>query len=928
MDKNSENSKNSENKLYDPNKLSDTPTNNENNTTHNPPSLREINVFISGIHCASCVANLEKALLKLDGIIDVNISIGEDINSNKGFIKFNPDKININAIDTAVEDTGFNIIKDEAIIPIGGIHCAVCVENIEKALNNLEGVIEATVNLSSQKAYIKYIPQLVTLNAMGDIIEGLGFEVLSDNYNEGKLNIDKNDNKNDNNDNDNWGGDWKENTSSNSSKTDEYYLKDLKNKRNKIIIGFTVSGIMMALMLIPAAHHFTMAIAEALSISMSALFLIISIIPFIYVSGPIIKAGYNSLSHKNLDMDVMYTIGILVAFISSLMGTFNIILDSSFMFYETAIMLAAFLNLGRYLEAKAKKKTSSSIKSLIGMQPKIATLLVPTDSTNSNFTEQSILIKDIGIGDFLIVKPGEKIPTDGEVFDGNSYVDESMITGEPIPKEKMNKSNIYAGTINQDGILKIKATKVGKDTILSQIIELVEKAQGSKPPVQKIANRVVAYFIPTIIIIAIASFLFWIISGASLLFALTALISVLVVACPCALGLATPTAVTVGIGRAAEYGILIKNGSSLENSANINYAVFDKTGTITQGTPTVSDVYINKSNSSLNLKEEFENIAQLSTDGTISHSELLLIILATVEKNSTHPIAKAIVSKANEINNSLNIDDVVEKITHSIFNFENISGKGIKANLSINKKEYKILTGNKAILEDENISISKESKEYYEIFENQNKTTIFLVINNEIAGIISLSDKIKENSSATISELNKMNIETYMLTGDNAKTAESVANAVGIKNTKAEVLPGDKLREIKNIQKNGSIVAFVGDGINDAPAITGSDVGIALGSGTDIAMESGDIVLIDGDLEDVVATLQLSRKIMNRIKQNIFWAFAYNIILVPVAAGALFIPFGILFRPEFAGLAMALSSVTVISLSLTLKSYVPSIKKS
>ena len=927
----------------------------------NENSIKKIEISIEGMHCASCALNVETSINKLDGA-----KAEVDINTNKARVEYDPNSIEVSDIDKSVEDAGFSVRKSEVTLKIGGMHCANCVLNIEKALNNLDGVSKASVNLSSENAFVVYDKNLVSVDDMGKSIKDLGFDFLGI---ADQLDPDMD---------------------------DKLYEKDIKDKKNRIIVGFVFSGILMGIMFTP---HM---VFEDIGISMSILSLIISIIPFVYVSYPIIKAGFNSLAHKNLDMDVMYTMGILVAFISSFLGTFNIVLDSSFMFYETAIMLASFLMLGRFLEARAKRKTSSSIKELIGLQPKTATLLVKDEKTsksnennelnenrelieNDEFIEKQILIEDISIDDLLLVRPGDKIPADSVVFSGNSYVDEAMITGEPIPKLKTKGEDVFAGTINQEGILRIKARKIGKETVLSQIIDLVEKAQSSKPPVQKIADKVVKYFIPTILTIAILSFIGWyFVIGSSLLLALTTFISVLVIACPCALGLATPTAVTVGIGRAAEYGILIKNGETLENAGNISVAAFDKTGTITEGKPVVDDIFIidetesilkrnevikntngewivvddpsvpgkpvnveplkNNAVNDVNIHRENESLKELNTEDI---EKEVIKLLASLENNSNHPIAKAIVKKADELNINL----------ESVNNFENVTGKGLKGEIF----GKIVLAGNNSLLKDENIPDTENivtysnAQEKYNEFISQGKTTIFLVYDNHIKGIITLVDKIRDNSKRTIDELHKMNISTYMLTGDNEKTAKNVAESVGIDNVMANVLPNEKLDKVVEIQnqesfkqekegklkkeietiegkiegikKNSKEVVFVGDGINDAPALSQANVGVALGSGTDIAMESGDIVLMEGNLENVVAAIQFSNKVMTRIKENIFWAFAYNIILIPVAAGVLYPFFGILFRPELAGLAMALSSVTVISLSLMLKNYIPPIKK-
>lgn len=808
--------------------------------------LKEMDLPIEGMHCASCVLSLNKTFEKVEGVE----SVDADLASNKLHLTVNPKKLPFDEIETLVKNLGFELHTDEVTLKLNGMHCASCVMNVENFLIRLNGIFDVKADLTSQTARINYDKTKVTVKDMEEVINSLGFEVLGI---DGQLEINE----------------------------DELYKNDLKDKRNRIIVGFAASAVLMVLMYIHW-HPF--------GLSMGITSLIISILPFLYVSLPTLKAGFNGLVHKNLNMDVMYSMGITVAYISSILGTFNIVLDHSFMFYETAIMLPSFLLIGRYLEAKAKKKTSDSIRELIGLQPTAATL-IELDSNGNIVSQKEVNIKEIQIGDILLVRPGDKIPVDGEVIGGHSYVDESMINGEPIPKAKRDGEEVFAGTINQDGVLHIKAKKIGSKTVLSNIIRLVEKAQSSRPPVQKLANTAVSYFIPTILTIAVVVFLLWyFVFDSTLLFALTTLISILVVACPCALGLATPTAVTVGVGRAAEFGILIKNGDTLENAGKIDVAAFDKTGTITEGQPEVDDVICYG----------------------ISENELVELA-ASVEKNSNHPIAKAIVRKANDMNLELN----------QTSSFENITGKGLKA--QVNDKD--ILAGNKKLLESQDIEIPQSVLEEYGRLEDLSKTIILIGVDREIKGILSLSDKIKANSKRTIEELHKMGIETYMLTGDNKKTASTVAGAVGIDNVCAGVLPENKLDIVKNLQKEDKTVLFVGDGINDAPALTQANIGVAMGNGTDIAMESGDIVVMEGDLENVVAAVQFSKKVMTRIKENLFWAFAYNVILIPLAAGALYAGFGIMFMPEWSALAMALSSVTVISLSLALKGYVPAIKK-
>ena len=822
---------------------------------------KHMDLPIEGMHCASCVLSVNKTFGKIEGVEEVDA----DLSANKLHITVDTKKISYEEMERLVKNLGFELHTDEMTLRIQGMHCASCTMNVENFLIRLDGIFDVKADLTSQSAKIRYDSSKVTLDEIEEVITSLGFELLGV---EGQTEIDE----------------------------EAIYQQDLREKRNRIIVGLFFSVILMILMfsgwdpLMGIVHSFNQSTGLNIS-SMGLLSLIVSIAPFLYVSLPILKAGINGLMHKNLNMDVMYSMGILVAYISSILGTFAIVLDHSFMFYDSAVMLPSFLMIGRYLEARAKKRTSDSIRELIGLQPTVATA-VEVDESGEIISQKEVSIADIVVDDLLLVKPGEKIPVDGDVVGGESYVDESMINGEPIPKVKKDGEEVFAGTINQDGVLYIKAKKIGKETVLSNIIRLVEKAQSSRPPVQKFANTIVSYFIPVILTIAIVVFLIWyLVLGESLLFSLTCLISILVVACPCALGLATPTAVTVGVGRAAEYGILIKNGDTLENAGQIDVAAFDKTGTITEGKPEVDDV-----------------IAYGISD------EDLIMLAASVEQNSNHPIAKAIVNKAKELDIELD----------QTSGFENVTGKGLRAELNSSE----VLAGNLALMEAYGVDVSNDLMSKYRELESSSKTIIFLAQDKSVKGILSLSDKVKANSKRTIEELHKMGVETYMLTGDNEATALTVAKDVGIDNVKAGILPENKLNIVKEIQSsNTKKVLFVGDGINDAPALTQADIGVAMGNGTDIAMESGDIVVMEGDLENVVAAVQFSKKVMRRIKENIFWAFAYNTILIPIAAGVLYPAFGITFEPALAGLAMALSSVTVISLSLMLKRYVPEIKR-
>ncbi|MDI6725122.1 MAG: heavy metal translocating P-type ATPase [Methanobacterium sp.] len=800
---------------------------------------KKAEIKVSGMSCATCALNIEKSLKNVEGVDEAKVNFGTE----RATVEYNPEKVKLSELENAVETAGYGVINEKVVIKIGGMTCAMCVKAIEDGLGRLDGISSVNVNLSSEKAYVNYNPRMVTVEDMKNTIEDIGYQYLGI---EGEETEDL---------------------------EEKVRIQDLKDKRNRMIVGF---GVSIPLLLI-------MFFNVPLPIHMPYFMLIVSIIPFIYVSYPIFTAAYRAIKNRALNMDVMYSMGIGVAFASSILGTFNIVLTPEFMFYETALMLAAFLTLGRYLETRAIGRTSTAIKKLVGLQPKTAAVIRENRETE-------IPIEDVQIDDIVIVKPGEKIPTDGEVIEGESYVDESVITGESIPVIKNKGKSVIGGTFNQNGVLKFKTTKVGKDTVLSQIIKLVEDAQGSRPPVERIADKAVTYFIPTVLTIAIIAFSIWyFVYGSTLLLALTVLISILVIACPCALGLATPTAVTVGIGRGAELGILIKDGSALETSEKITSILFDKTGTLTKGKPEVTDII-----------------------SAGSESANLLKYTASVERNSQHPLAKAIVKKAQEEG----INPLEGK------NFDTLGGKGVFGTID----GQKILVGNRALLKDKNIEITDEEEAQILKLENEGKTAILVAINNQFSGIIAVADTLKETTKSAIDELKKMKIRVFMITGDNERTAYAIANQVGIENVLAEVLPQDKAFEVKKLQDNGEIVAFVGDGINDAPALAQSDVGIAIGSGTDVAIESGKIVLIKDDLMDAVSGIQLSKKVMSRIKQNLFWAFAYNSALIPVAAGILY-SVNITFRPEYAAFAMAMSSVTIVSLSLMLKGYVPPAKK-
>ncbi|MBP1929372.1 Cu+-exporting ATPase [Methanolinea mesophila] len=802
---------------------------------------KKVDLKISGMHCATCAITVEKAVKGLEEGTDASVNFGTDTAS----VTFDPGKVTLSQIEDAVRESGYEVLYEEATIKVGGMVCATCVQTIEEALRALPGVIRANVNLSTEKAYVAYNSSLTSLEDMKDAIESAGYQYL------GLADL------------------------LTQEAEEKARAKDLSGKFRRFTIGFAVSIPLFLLMYV------------SLPISMQALAyaeLLVATPVFVYVASPIFRAAWTALKNRTLNMDVMYAMGTGVAYVASVMGTFGIVLTTEFIFYDTAVMLASFLMLGRYLEARAKGRTSEAIKKLIGLRPKTATVI-------SDEGEREVPVEDVQVGDRILVHPGEKVPVDGEVIAGESYVDESMITGEPVPAAKKKGSKVVGGTLNTNSVLTFRAERVGKDTVLAQIIALVEEAQGSRPPVQRIADVAVTYFIPTVLIIAVGAFLIWyFVAGQTLLFALTALISVLVVACPCALGLATPTAVTVGVGRGAELGILVKNGEALEVADRLTTVLFDKTGTLTRGKPEITDI-----------------IPEGMDKGT------LLALAASVERNSGHPLAEAVVRAAKEQGLPL----------HESVRFDTLAGLGVRAEVL----GEEVLIGNRALLAEKGIPLPAGTDASLVSLEKDGKTGIIIAVAGMVAGIIGISDILKDHSREAVDGLAKMKIRVAMITGDNEKTASAIARQIGIDRVIAQVLPQDKANEVKRLQQKGEVVAFVGDGINDAPALAQSDVGIAIGSGTDVAIETGDLVLIKDDPLDAVAGIQLSRKVMTRIKQNIFWAFAYNTALIPVAAGALYPFTGYTFKPELAALAMAISSVTVISLSLLLKKYIPPARK-
>ena len=748
---------------------------------------------------------------------------------------------------------------------IGGMHCAACSRAVERALKKTDGVESAAVNIATEKAVLVFDDKKLKYKDIVNAVVKAGYQVV------GK-----------------------------EEDISEKKAKEIKEQKIRLIISAIFSIPLFYISMSPMIKFVKLPLPEILSHhSNPQIFSIVALILCIpvMVSGyKFYTLGFPALFRGAPNMDSLVAIGTTASFVysvySSILSFIGLNPHGDNLYYESAAVIITLVQFGKYLEARSKGKTGEAIKKLMGLQPKTARII-------ENGEEKEIKIEDLKVGNILIVRPGEKVPVDGEIIEGYSSVDESMLTGESIPIEKNIGDKVVGASINKTGTFKFKATKVGEDTALAQIIKLVEDAQGSKAPISHIADVVSSYFVPAVIAIALISGIAWFIAVHNFVFSLTVFVSVLVIACPCALGLATPTAIMVGTGKGAELGILFKNAEALELSQKINAIMFDKTGTLTEGKPYLTDIISNDK----------------------SDKERLLLLTASAENGSEHPLAEAIVREAKEKN--------IKPLP--IENFKALSGFGIDA--IIDKK--RILIGNKKLMEKENISVESFFNET-EKLSKEGKTPMYVAEDGKLLGIIACADKLKEDSVDTINRLHKLNIKTVMITGDNKNTAEAIANETGIDIVLSEVLPEEKSEEVKKLQDKNYIVAMVGDGINDAPALTQANVGIAIGSGTDVAIESADIVLVKSKTEDVVTAIELSKATMRDIKQNLFWAFCYNVLGIPVAAGLLHIfreslinsAIGdflvaimgedLLLNPIFAALAMSLSSVCVVTNALRL----------
>jgi len=820
-------------------------------TTRNK-KLQKVRIHVSGMTCTTCAATVEKALADTKGVEQASVNFA----SEKASIDYDPEKVDFSKIRDAVTGSGYGIATQKSIFPVSGMTCASCVARVEEALKNVPGVVSVNVNLASEKATVEYTGGTEVAD-LRRAVKDAGYEL---------------------------GGEVEtlEDVTTASQ-------REIKNVRNRFIVAAVLAAVIMALMWVPVftgKSYLLWALATPVQF---------------WAGWRFYRGAWGALKHRTADMNTLIAVGTSAAYFYSLVavlapGLFRAGGLEVHLYFETSAMIIALILLGRFLESRARGQTSAAIKRLIGLQPKTA--LVIRDGE-----EVEISVEDVQVGDLILVRPGERVPVDGIIRQGSPGIDESMMTGESLPVDKKEGDEVIGATINKTGSFQFEATRIGRDTTLARIVRLVEEAQGSKAPIQRLADIIAGYFVPVVIAIAVITFIIWYFAGPSpsLTFAFLNFIAVLIIACPCALGLATPTAIMVGTGKGAEQGILIRSAGALERFYKVDTLLLDKTGTLTEGKPDVTDIVT-----------------------VPPHSEdEILGLAAAVEHDSEHPLGETVVREARKMNLRM----------AKISGFQAIPGHGAEAKMG----KKKLLLGNLKLMKDRGISRNGLAEKAEDLLKN-GKTVMFLAVDGQAVGIIGLADILKSGAKDVMAGVRRMGIEVAMVTGDNRQTAESIAREAGIERVLAEVLPENKSAEVKKLQEEGRIVAMVGDGINDAPALAQADVGIAIGTGTDIAMETGDITLIGGDLEGITAAISLSRRTMRTIKQNLFWAFAYNTLLIPVAAGVLYLAFGStgvpsglnfilgnygFLNPILAAAAMAASSITVVSNSLRLRGFKP-----
>ena len=813
--------------------------------------MTTITLPIRGMSCASCAQKIEKGLSALDGVSDASVNFAAETAT----ITFDADRAAPGDFVRTVRELGYEPTTENVNLRISGMHCASCVTKIEGALQSIPAVLNASVNLATEKASVEIARGLVERADLLRAVRDSGYDA-------------------------------EEEVAADEDKDREQLAR--RQEIASLKRRFTIAAIVSALVMLGTYHRYLPGLSQ---IPQQTMFIVLFALtaPVQFWAGWQFHRGFwKALRHGTADMNTLISVGTNAAYLYSAAATFapRFFIRGGMLpevYYDTAAVIIVLILLGRLLEAIAKGRTSEAVRRLIGLQPKTARVLRGGE-------EVEIPVEQVAVGDLVVVRPGERIPVDGIMREGRSAVDESMLTGESLPVEKGEGDEVIGATINKTGFFHFEATRVGKDTALAQIVRLVEQAQGSKAPIQRLADKVAGIFVPVVMAIAAATFAAWYFFGPkpSLNYALLNFVAVLIIACPCALGLATPTAIMVGTGKGAENGVLIKGGEALETAHRLDVLVFDKTGTLTVGKPQVTDI--------------------MQADG-FDRREVLLLA-AGAERGSEHPIAQAILDKASvEGAQALTPED-----------FDAIPGHGIEATVD----GRSILLGNPKLMAHHEIPIGGLAQDI-ERLAAEGKTAMLLAVDGKVAGLIAVADTLREESRAALQQLRRMGLELVMLTGDNRRTAEAIARQAGIDRVLAEVLPQDKVHQVEKLQSEGKLVGMVGDGINDAPALAQADIGIAIGTGTDVALEASDITLVSPDLRGVVTAVELSRRTMATIKQNLFWAFFYNAACIPLAAGVLYPFLGILLSPMIAAAAMAFSSVSVVTNSLRLRRFRPAI---
>ena len=821
-------------------------------TSGKPGTAQKARIHVTGMTCATCAATIEKALAGKKGVEDARVNFA----SGTASVAYDPEKVDLTSIGDAISQAGYGAAVRKSIFPVHGMTCASCVARVEDALKNVPGVVSVAVNLASEKVTVDYL-EGTEVTEMRRAVRDAGYELGVE-------------------------AETREDITTSSE-------REIRAVRNRFIVAVVLAAVIMALMWVPAfggRAYLLWALATPVQFWAGLRFY---------------RGAWGALRHRTADMNTLVAVGTSAAYFYSVVA---VLFPSLFtgggleahVYFDTSAMIIALILLGRFLESRAKGRTSEAISKLIGMQPKTALIIRDGEETE-------VPVEEVRIGDLVLVRPGERVPVDGVIRQGNPGIDESMVTGESVPVDKQPGDEVIGATINKTGSFQFEATRVGKDTTLARIVRLVEEAQGSKAPIQRLADVIASYFVPVVIGISLVTFAIWYFAGPapSVTFAFLNFIAVLIIACPCALGLATPTAIMVGTGKGAEHGVLIKSAEALERFRKVDVVLLDKTGTLTQGTPEVTDIMA---------------VAPYTRSD-------ILGLAASVEHDSEHPLAAAVVRAADE--EQLEIAPVRD--------FTAIPGQGAAA--AVDGKT--LLLGNLKLMDERGISLDALDGQADELWMN-GKTVMFLAVDGSVAGLIALADKLKPNAKEVVAALRGMGIEVGMITGDNRRAAAAIARDAGIDRVLAEVLPENKSEEVKKLQQEGKVVAMVGDGLNDAPALAQADIGIAIGTSTDIAMETGDITLISGDLNGITTAVILSRRTLRTIKQNLFWAFAYNTALIPVAAGVLYLAFGStgvpsgltfilgdygFLNPILAAAAMAASSITVVSNSLRLRGFRP-----